>query len=59
VGGAPAAAFGFSDDRNSGFIIYVVHGESLFEIILVGVGGISSQAIQDFLGMIGTLTWTL
>ena len=66
VGGEAAAVFGASGDLNSGsgatnaklFMIYVVHNDLLFEVILVGTGGIGNQAIQDSLGMIGSLTWT-
>jgi len=66
VGGDAAAAFGVSGDLTlaSGttngrfFWIYVVHNDFLFKVILVGTGGIGNQAIQDSLGMIGSLTWT-
>ncbi len=36
----------------------MVHNDLLFEVILTGTGGIGNQAIQDSLGMIGSLTWT-
>jgi len=66
VGGEAAAVLGVSGDINSGagtangkfFWIYVVHNDLLFEVILAGTGGIGNQAIQDSLGMIGSLTWT-
>jgi hypothetical protein len=66
VGGEAAAAFGVSGDLNlasgttngSFFWIYFVHNDYLFEVILVGTGGVGNQAVQDSLGMIGSLTWT-
>jgi hypothetical protein len=66
VGGEAAAVFGVSGDLNSAsgaangksFRIYVVHNDLLFEVILFGTGGIDNQAIQDSLGMLGSLTWT-
>jgi hypothetical protein len=66
VGGEAAAAFGVSGDLNSAsgttngkfFWIYVVHNDLLFKVIVVGNGGVSDQAIQDCLGMLGSLTWT-
>jgi hypothetical protein len=66
VGGEDAAAYGASGDLNlvsgtthgSFFLIYFVHNDSLFRVILVGTGGIGNQAIQDSLAMIGSLTWT-
>lgn len=58
VGGEVAAVFGYSDGPNSGFQLFVVHGDLLFEIILFGVGGVGNQTIHDSLGMIASLTWT-
>jgi hypothetical protein len=66
VGGEAAAAYGATGDFNlasgttsgSFFWIYFIHNDYLFHIILVGVGGVGNQAIQDSLGMIGSLTWT-
>jgi len=58
VGGEPASVFGFSDGTNAGYRLYTVRHDLLFEIHLFGNGGVSSQAIQDSLGMIGSLTWT-
>ena len=66
VGGEAAAAFGVSGALNlssgttkgSFFELYFVHNDLLFEVILVGNGGVSNQAIQDSLGMLGSLTWT-
>jgi hypothetical protein len=66
VGGEAAAVYGASGDvilasgttGGSFFWIYFIHNNYLFHIFLVGIGGIGSQAIQDSLGMIGSLTWT-
>jgi hypothetical protein len=66
VGGEAAAAFGVSGAFNTSagtvkgsfFWIYVVQNDLLFEVLLVGNGGLSDQAIQDSLGMLGSLTWT-
>ena len=66
VGGEAAAAFGVSGDltlasgttNGSFFWIYFVHNDFLFEVILVGNGAVSKQAIQDSLGMLGSLSWT-
>jgi hypothetical protein len=66
LGGEPAAVFGVSGDLISAsgtttgkfFWIYVVHNDFLFKVILVGSGGIDNQAVQDSLGMLGSLTWT-
>jgi hypothetical protein len=66
VGGEAAAAFGVSGDLNlaSGmangkfFWIFVVHHDLLFKVIVVGNGGVGDQAIQDSLGMLGSLRWT-
>jgi hypothetical protein len=57
VGGEPAAAFGFSAGTFEGYFLYFVHGDGLFEVVLLGVGGISNDAIHDSLGMIGSLRW--
>jgi hypothetical protein len=57
VGGDAAAAYGFSDGPVAGFFIYFIHNDGLMKIVLVGSGGLSSQAIQDALGMIGSFTW--
>ena len=58
VGGNPAAVFGYADGGQVGFFIWIVHGNLLYGIRLVGVGGISDQAVQDALGMIGSITWS-
>ena len=57
VGGEPAAAFGFSAGTFEGYYLYFVHEDGLFEVILLGVGGISNESIHDALGMIGSLKW--
>lgn len=58
VGGEAAAAYGYSDETDSGFYVYVVHNDALFKVILFGAGGVSNQAIQDSLAMLGSLSWT-
>lgn len=57
VGGEPAAAFGFSAGAYEGYFIYVVHSDVLFDVVVLGFGGVSSEAIHDSLGMIGSLRW--
>ncbi|MFI5281856.1 MAG: hypothetical protein ACHQ0J_01845 [Candidatus Dormibacterales bacterium] len=57
VGGEPAAVFGYSDRTNAGYRLYVVHKDYLYEVRLFGSGGVSNQAVQDSVGMIGSLTW--
>ena len=67
VGGEPASAFGMSGDlaTNSGTIagqfinVYVVHNYYLYEIDLIGTGGIGDHAIGDSLAMLGSLRWTI
>jgi hypothetical protein len=66
VGGEAGAAYGGSGDFNlasgttsgSFFFIYFVHNDFLFHVLVLGAGGIDIQAIQDSLGMLGSLTWT-
>jgi hypothetical protein len=58
VGGEPAAAFGYTDRTTAGYRLYVVHKDYLYEIRLFGSGGVSNRAIQDSIGMIGSLIWT-
>ena len=65
LGGEPASAFGFSGDLDSSstpagkFLrIYVVHDDGLFEVMVIGTGGIGDQTVRDSLGMLGSLTWT-
>jgi hypothetical protein len=57
VGGEPAAAFGFSAGAYEGYFVYVVHNDLLFEVVLLGFGGVNNEAIRDSLGMIGSLKW--
>jgi hypothetical protein len=58
VGGEAAAAYGFSNGTLSGFYIYLIHHDGLFEVFMSGTAGLGNQAIQDSLGMIGSLKWT-
>jgi hypothetical protein len=57
IGGESTGVFGYSDGPNAGYHLYVVHKNFLYEIRLFGAGGLGDQAIQDALGMIGSLTW--
>ena len=57
VGGVPAAAYGFTNGTISGFYIYFIHNDGLFEVFIFGTGGLSNQAIQDSLGMLGSVAW--
>jgi hypothetical protein len=56
-GGEPAAVFGYSDGTYSGYRLYVVRKDFLYEVFLFGSGGVSRQAIQDAVGMIGSVIW--
>lgn len=58
VAAAAAAAFGYAVASENGYWIFVVHRNRLLGIKIVGTGGISDQALQDALGMIGSITWT-
>jgi hypothetical protein len=59
VGGNEAAtAYGFSNGTLAGFYVYFVHSDGLGEVFLAGTGGLSDQAIQDSLAMVGSLVWT-
>jgi hypothetical protein len=57
IGGDPASVFGFSDGVLMGYDLFVVHKDFLFEIYFVGTGGIGNGALQDALGMLGSITW--
>jgi predicted esterase len=58
IGGEAAAAYGFSNGTISGFYIYSIDHDGLFEVFLFGTGGLGNQAIKDSLGMISSLNWT-
>jgi len=57
VGGDPAALWGYSDGGQVGYWILVVHKDLLHGIRLLGANGISDQAVDDALGMIGSISW--
>lgn len=57
VAGDAAAAYGFDNGAISGFYIYFIHNDGLDEVFLEGMGGLGDQAIQDALGMIGSVVW--
>jgi hypothetical protein len=58
VAGQSAAAFGFSIGTKSGYRLFVVHNDLLFETIMFGASGLSDQAIRDAIAMIASLSWT-
>jgi hypothetical protein len=58
VAAEPAAAFGYSEGNYRGYWLLIVHHERLLGVHLFGAGGVSDQALQDALGMIGSITWT-
>lgn len=59
VAAEPSSVFGFSDGDFSGYRMYVVHQDSLYEFDLYWNGGgvVSNQAISDYLAMLGSVTW--
>jgi hypothetical protein len=57
VAGEAASAFGYADGPERGYWFFIVHHDRLVGIRLFGIGGISEQAIQDALGMAGSITW--
>jgi len=59
VGREPAAVFGYVEGGQVGFWVLMVHKDLLHGIRLLGAGGISDQATQDALGMMGSIGWTL
>jgi hypothetical protein len=58
IGGDAASVFGFADTRLAGYDLFVIHRDRLFEIYFVGADGVSDQAVQDTLGMMGSITWS-
>ena len=52
-----AAAFGYADGNECGYWLLIVHHDRLLGVRLFGTGGIGDQAIQDALGMIGSVVW--
>jgi hypothetical protein len=58
VGGESAAAFGYADANEHGYWLLFIHRNSLLGVRLFGAGGIGDEAIQDALGMIGSIAWT-
>jgi hypothetical protein len=59
VAGDPAAVFGYVHGDQIGYHLYVVHKDSLFVIMLFGAGGVADQALDDALGMMGSMTFAL
>src|SRR6267142_493142 len=58
VGAEPAAVFGYADGNEHGYWLLTVHHNRLLGVRLFGTGGIGEQAIDDALGMIGSIAWT-
>jgi hypothetical protein len=58
VAAEPTALFGYADGSESGYRLVIVHSNRLLEIWMSGTGGLSDQAIQDALAMMGSITWT-
>jgi hypothetical protein len=58
VAAEPAAAFGYADGNERGYWLLIVRHNSLLGVQLLGTGGISDEAINDALGMMGSIMWT-
>jgi hypothetical protein len=58
VAAESAAAFGYADGNEHGYWLLIVHHDRLLAVQLFGAGGIDDQAINDALGMIGSIAWT-
>jgi len=58
VAAESAALFGYADGNDLGYRLVIVHNDRLLEIWMAGSGGISDQALQDSLGMMGSIAWT-
>jgi photosystem II stability/assembly factor-like uncharacterized protein len=58
VAGEPAAVFGYAEGAQIGYWLIFVHDKKLFGVRFFGTGGITDKAIQDALGMIGSIVWT-
>jgi hypothetical protein len=57
IAGELAAAFGYAEVNERGYWLLFVHRNSLLGVRFFGANGISDQAIQDGLGMIGSIAW--
>jgi hypothetical protein len=58
VAAEPAAVFGYADGKEHGYWLLIVHNNRLLGVRLFGTDGIGDQAINDALGMIGSIAWT-
>jgi photosystem II stability/assembly factor-like uncharacterized protein len=59
VAGEQAAVYGYRDGSEVGYRFYLVHKGLLYAIWLHGTGGIGDQAIQDALGMLSSIAWSV
>lgn len=57
VASEAAAVYGYADGSEAGYRFFFIHTSGLYSIWLSGTGGMSDQAIQDTLRMIGSITW--
>jgi hypothetical protein len=55
IGGQSAAVFGYAQGGERGYRLSMVHNDFLYEIWLSGTGGISDAAMNDALGMMGSI----
>jgi hypothetical protein len=58
IGAEGAGIFGYVQGGERGYRISMVHKDRLFEIWFFGTGGVSEQALNDALGMLGSVVWT-
>jgi photosystem II stability/assembly factor-like uncharacterized protein len=58
VAAEPAAVFGYAEGNDRGYWLLIVHHERLLGVQLFGSEGIGDKALQEGLGMIGSIVWT-
>jgi hypothetical protein len=59
VASESAAVYGYTDGSEVGYRFWFVHKRLLYAVWLSGTGGIGDQAIQDALGMMSSIVWTM
>jgi hypothetical protein len=59
VASESAAVYGYTDGSEVGYRFWFVHKGLLYAVWLSGTGGIGDQAIQDALGMMSSIVWTM
>jgi hypothetical protein len=59
VASESAAVFGYADGNEIGYRLSVVHRDYLYEVWLYGAAGVDEQALQEALGMIGSIAWAI